>query len=110
MIINLLNTFYNSVSGRAELQRSNGDTTSSTDETVKSSVSSMSVPKKYKDDIEGLKAIYGELTEGLTIETTLQDLLAICPRERRRIDAYSGLTSYLAKRGITLTIKSRKTK
>lgn len=107
--MNLLNTFYNSVSGRAELKR-NGDTTAQTDETAKSSESSMSVPKKFKDDIEALTATYGELNEGLTIDINLQDLLAICPRERRRIDAYSGLTSYLAKRGITLTIKSRKTK
>ena len=110
MIINLLGTFYNSVSRRAELQRSNGDTTAPSDETVKSSVSSMSVPKKFKDDIEALTAAYGELYEGLTIDINLQDLLEICPRERRRIDAYTGLTSYLEKRGITLTIKSRKTK
>mgnify|MGYP006872992138 CR=1 FL=1 len=109
MILNLLGTFYNSVSGRAELQR-NGDTTAPSDETVKSSVSSMSVPKKFKDDIEALTAAYGALNEGLTIDINLQDLLEICPRERRRIDAYTGLTSYLAKRGITLTIKSRKTK
>lgn len=70
----------------------------------------MSVPKKFKDDIEALTATYGALNEGLTIDINLQDLLEICPREHRRIDAYTGLTSYLEKRGITLTIKSRKTK
>ena len=45
----------------------------------------------------------------LCIEITLKELLEICPRERRRTDAYTGLISFLkGKMGIILTIKSQK--
>ena len=68
---------------------------------------------KYDSDIEALKLIYGvHFSTGLTIiETSLQDILRICPRERKRADAYTGLASYLKKKfGITLIITSNKTK
>ena len=53
------------------------------------------IPEKYEKDIEALRKKYGE----------------ICPRERRRTDAYTGLISFLkAKLGITLIIKSQKSK
>ena len=65
---------------------------------------------KYGSDIEALKLIYGvHFSTGFCITTTLYDLLRICPRERKRADAYKGLISHLkTKYGITLTIKSRK--
>ena len=48
---------------------------------------------------------------GLCIEITLKELLEICPRERKRTDAYTGLISFLkGKMGITLNIKSQKSK
>lgn len=62
--------------------------------------------EKYDSDISVLTAIYG--TGSIDIE--LQELLKICPRDRKRIEAYNGLVSELAKRGTVLTIKSRKTK
>ena len=62
---------------------------------------------KYDADIAALTAIYGI---GVCIDIELQDLLKICPRDRKRIEAYNGLVSELAKRGTVLTIKSRKTK
>lgn len=67
---------------------------------------------KYESDIEALKLIYGvRFSTGLCIETSLQDILRICPRERKRADAYTGLVSYLKNQyGITLTIISNKTK
>ena len=49
---------------------------------------------KYEADIEALKVLY-KLEEGETIEISLQDLLAIVPRNRPRIDAYQGLRTYL---------------
>ncbi len=65
---------------------------------------------KYKADIEALKVFY-KLEEGETIEISLQDLLAIVPRNRPRIEAFQGLRSYLSQKyGVTLDIKSRKTK
>ena len=75
----------------------------------KNSVSTPTI-SKYDADIESLKTTYGELKPGMAIEITLQDLLTICPRNRKRIEAYNGLVSELKKRGVTLNIKSRKTK
>lgn len=70
------------------------------------------IPEKYKKDVEALRNKYGAAFKtGLCIELTLQEALFIMPRERRRIDAYFGLISYLKReQGITLTIKSQKTK
>ena len=68
---------------------------------------------KFDSDIEALKLLYRDrFSTGLTIiETSLQDILRICPRERKRADAYTGLASYLKKQyGITLIITSNKTK
>lgn len=64
----------------------------------------------YEPDITAITSKWGELRNGLCIETTLQELLTIVPRHRPRIDAYNGLRSLLRdKYGVTLTIKSRKT-
>lgn len=70
------------------------------------------IPEKYKKDVEALRNKYGAAFKtGLCIELTLQEALSIMPRERRRIDAYAGLISYLKReQGIILTIKSQKTK
>ena len=64
----------------------------------------------YTDEIKRLEAEYGPLIEGQHLTTQLQDLLLLLPRARRRIDAYNGLVKELANRGVTLTIKSRKSK
>lgn len=65
---------------------------------------------KYDSDIAALKLLYRDrFKTGFSIETSLQDLLRICYRERKRADAYRGLISHLkSEYGITLTIKSRK--
>ena len=70
------------------------------------------IPKKYQEDIESLKGIYqGNFKTGLCINLTLQDALKILPRERKRVDAYRGLVSFLKeKMGIELNIKSQKSK
>ena len=65
---------------------------------------------KFKDDIEALKVFYS-LEEGTAINICLQDLLAIVPRNRPRIEAYQGLRSYLLENyRVTLNINSRKTR
>lgn len=78
----------------------------------KSSSIAKPIPEKYEKDIEALRKKYGEnFKTGLCIEITLKELLEICPRERRRTDAYTGLISFLkGKMGITLNIKSQKSK
>ncbi len=64
----------------------------------------------YTDEIKKLEVEYGPLIEGQHLTVQLQDLLVLVPRARRRIDAYNGLVKDLANRGVTLTIKSRKSK
>lgn len=70
------------------------------------------IPKKYQDDIETLREMYGEsFKTDLCINLTLKEALEIMPRERLRVDAYIGLISFLkGKMGITLIIKSQKSK
>ena len=70
------------------------------------------IPRKYKEDIKALQSKYGDTFKtGLCIRITLKEMLELCPRERRRIDAYRGLVSYLEKNwGIELKITSQKTK
>lgn len=78
----------------------------------KSSTNTKPIPEKYKKDIKALLDKYGDAFKtGFCINLTLQKALSIMPKERRRIDAYKGLQSYLKRElGITLTIKSQKTK
>ena len=90
---------------------------------VKKAVPHEPIPEKYQRDIEALRQKYGDafktgfLTHQWTMEDfecinlTLQEALSIMHRKRKRIDAYSGLVSYLKKEwNITLTITSQKTK
>lgn len=69
--------------------------------------------EKYQKDIAALEERYGKfsLQTGLSINLTLREALSLMPRNRKRIDAYAGLMSYLKREyGITLTITSQKTK
>lgn len=79
---------------------------------IKKAVPHEPIPEKYQRDIEALRQKYGDAFKtGLCINLTLQEALSIMHRKRKRIDAYSGLVSYLKTDwNITLTIKSQKTK
>lgn len=70
------------------------------------------IPRKYQDDIKALRDMYGEnFKTGLCINLTLKQTLEIIPKERARVDAYSGLISFLkGKMGITMNITSQKSK
>lgn len=70
------------------------------------------IPKKYQNDIEALREMYGEnFKTGLCINITLQEALMIIPKERARVDAFRGLISFLkTKMGIELNITSQKSK
>lgn len=80
----------------------------------KSELSAASVKgDPYADDIHRLEDALNEgrpLDNGRCIEITLQDILQIIPRKRRRIDAYRGLVSRLNKMGVILTINSQKSR
>ena len=68
--------------------------------------------EKYCSDLEALKQRYGaEFKSGLCIEIPLKEIINLCPRERRRADAYTGLVGYLkSEYGVILKITSNKTK
>ena len=70
------------------------------------------IPEKYQRDIEALRQKYGDAFKtGFCINLTLQEALSIMPRDRKRVDSYAGLISYLKReQGITPTIKSQKSK
>lgn len=60
-------------------------------------------------DIERLERKYGELHEGKVIETMLQEILAVIPKKRARVDAYNSLVKTLERDyGVKLVITSRK--
>ena len=62
----------------------------------------------YAGEIKRLEAEYGPFANGMCITVQLKDLLMVCPRKRRRKDAYRGLLNALNKMGVQLNIKSRK--
>lgn len=66
----------------------------------------------YNDDPELiiLAEKYGELVSGKQIEVTLQELLALIPRTRKRSDAYRGLASKLERLGVKLNITTNRRK
>ena len=70
-----------------------------------------SIPEKYRKDVALLQSKYGDAFKtGFCIDLTLQEALSLMQRELKRVDAYSGLISYLKRElGITLTITSQKT-
>lgn len=60
-------------------------------------------------DIQRLERKYGDLHEGMIIETTLQEILVVVPRHRARTDAYDSLVKELeSEYGVKLVITSRK--
>ncbi len=67
--------------------------------------------KQYEKEVSILASHFGGLQEagttGLCI--TLQEMLQLCPRDRKRSDAYRGLVSYLLKQyDVKLIIQSKK--
>ncbi len=70
---------------------------------------------RTKHDIDGdirrLEEVFFNghpMQSGFIIETSLQDLLIVCPRKRRLKDAFKSLTSALSKMGVSLIIKTKK--
>jgi hypothetical protein len=78
-------------------------------ETKDEKVEEVKICHKFDADIEAL-GLFFSLEPGSEIEIQLQGLLLICPRNRRRNDAYQGLIGELGRRGVKLSIKNRKNK
>ena len=61
------------------------------------------------EDIKRLETEYGPFEEGMELTVELKRLLVLCPRSRRRKDAYKKLQKELLReKGVILTIKSQK--
>ena len=69
------------------------------------------IPDKFKSDIAALERYAGSsFHSGVCIAVSLWELLEICPRERKRADAYITLIRFLREEmGVTLNIKTQKT-
>lgn len=63
--------------------------------------------ESLKQHDEGFKAAY-DCGSGYELTIKLMDLFVICPRKRQRKQQYKRFVKYLASRGITLIITSRK--
>lgn len=61
-------------------------------------------PNPYEQDFKALEEHFGVFHDGMEIEIDLRTLLSICPRERRKSDAFKGLRSQLRRNGVTLSI------
>lgn len=71
------------------------------------------IPARFQSDIMALCDYAGvvELTRGMEIKMTLQEILAIIPKDRRRIESYQSLIGFLAdEMGVALELTSKKTK
>lgn len=101
MLANLIHSFFGGFQG---------DSSKPSVATCQEDNPKTSKPEKYKSEIQALTDYFGELKSGVCIEIELSDLLQIIPKERKRVDSYSGLVKYLKEnRDITLKITSRKT-
>lgn len=69
------------------------------------------IPEKFREDVKALTNYVGEagFKSGLNIEVSLNELLSVVPRQRKRTDAYDTLVKYLKNElNITLTIKNNR--
>lgn len=69
------------------------------------------IPKQFESDIQALCDYAGikQLTPGMSINMTLQEILSVAPRVRARLDSYKALVNFLHdEMSVELTIKSRK--
>ena len=63
--------------------------------------------ESLKQHDEGFRTAY-DCGSGYELTIKLMDLFVICPRKRQRKQQYGRLVNYLASKGITLRIISRK--
>ena len=67
------------------------------------------IPSRFREDINALTNYIGRaLITGICIELSLDEIMEIIPRKRRRKDAYDKLVNFLAdEMNIMVTIKSK---
>ena len=71
------------------------------------------IPKEFEGDVNAICDYAGikELKRGMAIRMTLQEILAIIPKARPRIESYKTLIKFLNdEMGVALELTSRKSK
>lgn len=71
------------------------------------------IPVRFQGEVEALCDYAGveKLTRGMTIKMSLQEILTIIPKNRRRIESYKPLINFLSEEmGVALELTSKKTK
>jgi len=70
---------------------------------------SVIIPSRFREDIDALSNYIGrKLSTGICIELSLEEMLEVIPRKRRRTDAYDKLVKFLAdEMNVIVTIKSK---
>lgn len=71
------------------------------------------IPKEFEGEVKALCDYAGitELNRGMTIKMTLQEILTIIPKTRRRTESYKTLINFLNdEMGVALELTSRKSK
>lgn len=69
------------------------------------------IPKEFEGDVKAICDYAGitELKRGMAIRMTLQEILAIIPKTRRRIESYKQLIKFLNDdMGVALELTSRR--
>ena len=65
------------------------------------------IKPKYDDpEIAIVDKYFGPLTDGMIIEVSLEDMLTILPKSRRKSDAYKGLINRIKALGVQLRVAS----
>lgn len=95
--------------GDLESPQGRSDNSISPDVIVDKENTSIIIPSKFREDINALTNYIGrELSTGICIELSLEEMFEIIPRKRRRKDAYDKLVNFLAdEMNVIVTIKSK---
>ena len=105
----LLNMFSSWVPGTKDDERGEDKRTILPEANDEKRVKSAASVDSIAEDIKRLEAEYGPFEEGMVLTVELKHLLVLCPRSRRRKDAYKKLQKELLRdKGVILTIKSQK--
>ena len=103
--------FINSASHLIDLgHRQEGDAINNQYQSIEPVVSkrkSIAVSEGNDTELETLSREFGKLSKGKQIEVTLNQLLTLLPRKRRKTDAYKGIRAKLKKMGVELIIISK---
>lgn len=98
MMINILTSFFSSIGlekGRGNFSTSPADLKNEEEIKLKRTTSPATATSDFSKDIEALEIHFGQLTSGRALEITLRELLEICPRNRKKSDAFKGLRRHL---------------